>query len=91
MFLNDVFIGFTGLVGEFDILDKNTSTQGLAYDHQSVMHLGLSAFAKLNTRSMIPFEYSCHVSYRAYPTPLDILHTNILYCEGNVYMHMQLQ
>ena len=80
-----ILISFTGLVGEFDILHENTSTQGVAYDYKSVMHLNAFAFAKGTNETMLPLKSDCPLYDTILPSSLDILHANILYCEGNEY------
>lgn len=84
--LLNVYIGFIGLVGEFDIIDKNTTTHGLPYDYQSVMQLGLYAFTSRKKRSMVALKSTGRASHTTYPSRLDILHVNIMYCGGNIYM-----
>ena len=81
---NSAFIDITGLVGEFNILDENTSTQGLPYDHMSIMHPGIYAFAQGKTKTIVPLNsvHSCSTGTYMYPTTLDFFHINIMYCEG---------
>ena len=81
------------MVGEFDILDENTSTQGLPYDHMSVMHPDTYVFAKGTNKTIFPLNSVRRCSVGAYPTPLDIFHLNIMYCEGThttnyIHVHM---
>ena len=80
-----ILIAFTGLVGEFDILVENISTQGMAYDYKSVMHPGLYAFAKGKHKTIVPLNSTGHLYRERYPTALDIFHIKIMYCEGNRY------
>ena len=80
-----ILIAFTGLVEEFNILDKNTSTQGVAYDYWSIMHPGVLAFAKGKCNTIVPLKFTGNISVTTHPTLLDIFHVNILYCEGNEY------
>ena len=82
-----ILIGFTALVGEFDILDKNTSTQGVAYDYKSVMHPCLSEFGKYKKKTIVPLNLTRPFYSARHPSTLDIFHIRITYCEGN-YMYM---
>ena len=80
------FHGFTGLAGEFDILDDNTSTQGMPYEYRSIMHPTVCSFGKgRNKQTIVPLNIRGTCSDTGYPTVLDVLHINILYCEGNIY------
>ena len=81
---------FPGLVREFDIVDENTSTQAIPYDYKSVMHPSFNAFAIRGTKTILPLKYGVHVSHSSYPTELDLLHINNMYCGGNThhYQHM---
>ena len=81
--LHNVSLALTGLVREFDILDDNTSTQGMPFDYQSVMHIGFLASAKRRTRTIVPLKISGHISITTYPTALDMFHLKIMYCAGN--------
>ena len=85
MLMYNAFFGFTGLVGELDILDENTSTQGVAYDYRSLMHPVTYAFGNGRTITIVPVKFSGRVSKRVYPSDSDTLHIKILYCEGNTY------
>ena len=80
-----ISIAFTGRVGEFDILDENTSTQGVAYDYRSVMHPTVVAFAKYRHKSIVLLNFTGPFYGPKYPTSLDIFHVNIMYCKGNEY------
>ena len=82
--------------GEFSILDKNTSTQGVAYDYQSIMHPGAYAFSKGESRTIDRLHFIDYESDGTYPSALDLIHIHITYCEGNTYneiktQHMHLQ
>ena len=80
------FVCFTGLERAFAILDENTSTQGVAYDYRSLMHLGPYAFAKGTDETIVPLKVTDRYSNRISPTFLDILHIKILYCQGNTQL-----
>ena len=83
-----ILIDFTGLVDEFDILLENVSTQRMAYEYKSVMHPGLYAFAKgYRQKTIKPLNLTGRFYLSNYPTALDIFHINIMYCEGNKYIH----
>ena len=90
----NAYIAFTGLVGEFCILDENTSTQEMPYDYKSVMHLGTHVFTKGRDKTIVPLKAIGHLSIGPYPTTLDIIHINMLYCQGkcnaynDLYMYM---
>ena len=85
-----VLLGFKGLVEEFDIVDEDTSTQGVEYDYRSIMHPRVFAFGKRRTKTIVPINYTGPVANTAYPTGLDILHINIMYCEGNIYIQLTI-
>ena len=79
-------IAFTGLVGEFDILVENISTQGMAYEYKSIMHPGMYAFAK-GRHKTVQLKFPGRFYQSNFPTDLDIFHINILYCEGKKNIH----
>ena len=81
---------FTGQVREFDILDENTSTQGVEYDYKSVMHLGVFAFSMGNLETIVPLKSPYPFYGTKYPSALDIFHVNILYCEGNKHIYIYI-
>ena len=81
--LHNSFIDFAGMVKEFDIVDENTSTQGIPYEYSSVMHPGYFAFAKRKISTIVPLKIKGHMSCNAYPTAHDLLHLKIMYCAGN--------
>ena len=54
----------------------------MPYDYMSVMHLGMYAFAKGKSKTIVPLQAINRFSFEAYPTDLDILHINVMYCEG---------
>ena len=95
MLTYNALICFTEHVGEFDILDENTSTQGVAYDYSSLMHLQYNAFAKGTSKTMLPFKTNGLHLGRKCPSPLDFFHMKVMYCEGNTpiqvihYIHFQ--
>ena len=74
--------GFIGLISEFDILDENTSTQGLPYDYKSVMHPNMFAFGGGSSKTIVPLMAIGRLSIGPYPTAVDMLHLNFLYCGG---------
>ena len=82
-----VLIVFTGLLGEFDILHENTSTQGVVYEYKSVMHPGLYEFAKEKKKTIVPLKLAGRIYGANYPTTLDIFHMRIMYCEGNEHIY----
>ena len=84
---NTILIAFTDLVGEFDILDEDTSTQGVAYDYSSVMHPGVNEFGKKGKETIAPLKSTGRSYGPKYPSTLDILHIGIMYCEGNYYIY----
>ena len=83
---NLISIAFPGLVGEFDILDENTSTQGVAYDYRSVMHPDFHEFGQDWKETIVPLKLNGSIYDAKHPSTLDILHINIMYCEGNKYI-----
>ena len=89
-FLHNAYNHFTELVEEFDILDENKSTQGLRYDYLSAMHPDMYKFGKGRMKTIVPLNFIGCFSHVAYPSDLDILHMNILYCEGNTYNYTLL-
>ena len=58
------------------------SMQGIPYDYKSVMHIATNVFSRRKTLKVIkPFQCA-HLGFSKNPTPLDILHLNLLYCNG---------
>ena len=80
-------IDYTGFEWQFDTLDgENVSTQGVPYDYHSIMHFSSRAFAKSTfVKTIEPLNFRDAFGKASYPTFLDTLHLNFLYCEG---MHM---
>ena len=56
--------------------------QGIPYDYKSVMHNAASVFSRTKMLKVIkPFK-CVPLGLSKTPTPLDILHLNLLYCGG---------
>ena len=52
------------------------------------MHPGPYAYGKGRNRTIVPLKPIGPSSDTTYPSALDILHINILYCEGNTYIQL---
>ena len=57
----------------------------MPYDYGSVMHLGSYAFTKNSIKTIVPLKSIRRLSFKQYPTALDMFQMNIMYCEGNTY------
>ena len=71
-------------------MDENTSTQGVAYDYLSVMHPTSFAFSKGRYKTIVPLNFTGHLSGAQHHSARDIFHLNIMFCKGNEYTCMQL-
>lgn len=77
-----LFVVFSEYTDYFRIQSINSSTQGLPYQYQSLMHFSLDEYSKYYykfTITPIPIPFS---TGSLYPTNLDYLHIKLLYCEG---------
>ena len=57
----------------------------MAYDYRSVMHPGAYALSKGRNRTIVLLHFIDDDSDKTYPSALDMVHINIMYCEGNTY------
>ena len=68
----------------FIIQKKGASTHGIPYDPKSIMHFSQKALSH-NKKTTIEFKHRNKVvsfGMSLVPSPKDILHVNILYCDG---------
>lgn len=73
---------------DFAIDHSGTTPQGIPYDYTSIMHLHKTAFSihqqKPTIVPALPEAFEHHIGPTEFPTSLDYLHINILYCGGNI-------
>ena len=78
---------FTLIEGKEDLfkISESSSTQNLPYDYHSIMHYKAFEFSKNITPTIQSLNASipqCSLGNSGVPTSFDILHINLLYCEG---------
>ena len=75
---------FIGFERQFDILKENVSTQGLKYDHLSVMHFNSKVFGKQTFSTIVSLKYPGRLGHASHPTFHDFLHLTLTYCQGRL-------
>ena len=80
---NEVFSP-VGFEENFDPLYLVSSTQELPYDYRSIMHFSSTEYSfKYPRQTLAPLNRTvAQLGGSSYPTRLDYLHINLLYCEG---------
>lgn len=85
-----MMIFFIGYEQWFERLQRTTS-QGLPYDYDSIMHYSSTKYSTSNASTIVPLNETVRLGIRkellllgAYPTKFDYLHINLLYCSGKI-------
>ena len=68
-------------------VSQSSTTQNLPYDYHSIMHYKAFELSKNTTPTIKSLNASvpeCSLGNSKVPTSLDILHINLLYCDGKM-------
>ena len=83
-FIHEAVIAFAGFGKKFRVENKTTS-QGLPYDFNSIMHFRHNAFSRGHKSTVLPRDHGIpktSLGTSDTGTDLDFLHLNVLYCGG---------
>lgn len=83
------YASYIGADEQFYIQLNNSTSQGLPYDFESIMHFHDTAFTRKYFQSTIvplnPIKIQPHtLGSSEHPTAFDYLHINLLYCKGTI-------